>query len=101
MCRQNLPASAFRPNAKLQGGLHSYCRECAAERQRRWRFENPEKIAAYNQAKRRPLVGLECVECGRKFEGRPHAKVCSKLCKGRRWERRKRERRRETAGLAG
>jgi hypothetical protein len=88
MCRRNLPASAFRPNAKLQGGLHSYCRECAAERQRLWRAEHPELVAAANERRRVKPVEKTCPECGEKFMGPAHKKLCGKRsCKDKRYAR--------------
>jgi hypothetical protein len=103
-CRRRLAAAEFLPNLKLQGGLGSYCRDCLREKKRQWREAHPEEIAAYNESRRKPLA--ELVECEKGFEGRPHAMLCSRRCKDRRYrrmhpeqvrakERRKYERRRE------
>jgi hypothetical protein len=106
MCRRWLSSAEFRPHLLGRDGLHPWCRACCAAKQREWRAANPERVAAYNESRRKPLVELECVECGEKFEGRPHAKLCSRRCKDKRYrrlhpeqvrakEQRKRERRRE------
>lgn len=64
------------------------------ERTRRWRIENPEKVAAYNAARReayREQHAAEqqrtCTECGTEFEGRSDRLVCSRKCKDRRYKR--------------
>lgn len=39
-CDELLPLAAFRPDARLQDGLSSYCRPCAVERTREWRRQH-------------------------------------------------------------
>ena len=55
--------------------------------QREWRARHPDKIAAYNAARRIGPVAIRCVECGGKFEGRPDRLVCGRRCKDARYRR--------------
>ena len=54
---------------------------------RRWREENREQVAAYNEARRIRPVDLVCVECGGAFKGRSDRRYCSRRCKGRAYRR--------------
>jgi hypothetical protein len=67
-CQRQLPVSAFRFNARLKSGLHSWCRECCVTRNRQWRADNVDKVARYNADRRSGIreVGIptHCVVCG-------------------------------------
>lgn len=67
VCERILPASAFRENAAMSSGLHSWCRECNAEEARQWRRENREVVEQYNAGRRRGPLELVCEECGARF----------------------------------
>jgi hypothetical protein len=89
-CQTIKPASEFRPNQKLQTGLHSWCRSCAAARTREWRAAHPDYMEA-EKAKRRDayrksnqLPELVCSECGSTFRARPNKLTCSDACRRRR-----------------
>ena len=43
-CKTTKPLHAFGRNRSAVDGLHYYCRECAAERQRAWATANAEKL---------------------------------------------------------
>jgi hypothetical protein len=112
MCRRWKYADEFRLNPNISSGLHSWCRECCAARQRQWRAANPEKVAAQLKRERAKPVELVCSECGERFSGRPNRVVCSRRCRDRRYarlhpdkvrekERRKAARRRERGALVG
>jgi hypothetical protein len=45
-CRVERPVAEFGRNRQSVDGLHYYCRECAAARQREWAKANPEKVRA-------------------------------------------------------
>ena len=54
-CSRLLPTSAFNKRAKSADGLCVICRECSADRNRKWREKNPKGFkdwAAANQDKR-------------------------------------------------
>jgi hypothetical protein len=53
-----------------------------------WRAENPERVEAYNAARRVVHESRPCVECGEEFTpGRSDRIVCSTSC---RWKRKRR-----------
>jgi len=83
-CSKLLPLEAFRPNPRSATGWSSYCRDCGAAANREWRERNRD---AYNASRRVPPAKLECVECGKPFEGRSDRLVCSRRCKDRRYAR--------------
>jgi hypothetical protein len=83
-CREFLPFSAFRPNLRLKGGWHSWCRGCCVEATRAWREQNRERV---NAARRTPPAKLRCVECGGEFEGPKGKLICSRRCKDWRYAR--------------
>ncbi len=85
-CGENYPAAAFLSNKRSADGLSSWCRTCHNEATRRWRVENPERVAAEKAARRRPRVEL-CVECHAVFEGRTRQLVCGRRCKDARYRR--------------
>lgn len=43
-CQRNHPLAAFGRNSRAKGGLHYYCKVCAATRQRAWAAANTDKI---------------------------------------------------------
>jgi hypothetical protein len=51
-CGEEKSASAFPRNRRLIDGLSSWCRECHNAATRRWRDENPEKVAEANERRR-------------------------------------------------
>ena len=59
----------------------------SAAYQRAWRAANPDRVRAYNEARRIPFTSLVCVECGAGFLGRKDRLVCSPRCKDRRYAR--------------
>lgn len=73
-CRQNLPIDGFYKNARLKGGVDTYCKPCinkssaehyAKNRERRnaqareWAVRNPGKAAAYSKAWRDANPGAQ------------------------------------------
>jgi hypothetical protein len=48
-CKQTKPITGFGRNRQSPDGLHYYCRECAAERQRRWTERHPDKVRIMRQ----------------------------------------------------
>jgi hypothetical protein len=48
-CRGPKPVSAFGRNRQSPDGLHYYCKQCAASRQRTWAKANPEKVRAMRE----------------------------------------------------
>lgn len=48
-CLVTKPAARFHHNAKCEGGLEKTCKDCKLERQRKWRYENPEMIQGYRR----------------------------------------------------
>lgn len=97
-CNRMLPHGAFMPNPRMRSGLHSWCRECAADRTRQWREENWDRInehrleLARNNGIRPQLSERTCSECGERFVGRPNAVTCGATCRKRRSRRLQRER---------
>ncbi len=85
-CRQALPLAAF-PPSNTYDGLGPRCRECRRELNRLWREQNPDAIAAHNEARRIPPTKLTCTECGSEFEGRRDRLVCSRKCRDARYRR--------------
>jgi hypothetical protein len=51
-CERRKPLDAFPPNRKRRDGRSSWCRECHNEAVQRWRAENPDRVEAYNRARR-------------------------------------------------
>jgi hypothetical protein len=49
-CKTVKPIKDFGRNRQSPDGLHYYCRECAAERQRQWTASNPGKVKTMRQA---------------------------------------------------
>lgn len=45
-CGKNLLLNAFGRNRQSLDGLHYYCKQCAAARQREWAKAHPEKVKA-------------------------------------------------------
>jgi hypothetical protein len=92
-CDKYLPAAAFSPFPGSSTGLSSWCRECAVAATREWRAANPEKIAAYNEARRlayreaHPLLVRACSECGEEIVGRGRVTCGKRQCKDARWRR--------------
>jgi len=43
-CEAPRPISCFGRNRQSKNGLHYYCKECAAARQRKWARDNPETV---------------------------------------------------------
>lgn len=43
-CEQTKTISSFGRNRQAKDGLHYYCKECAAQRQRQWARNNPETV---------------------------------------------------------
>jgi len=58
----------FPSNQRKMDGRSSLCRECHAERNRRWRADNPDYVAEYNAARREGPFPIVCAECGKRFE---------------------------------
>jgi hypothetical protein len=54
-CNRTLPLSGFTKNAARVDGLSVYCKPCAAERQREWKHNNPEKVRAAKRQYRQSL----------------------------------------------
>jgi len=58
-----------------------------------WRAANPERVAAYNAARREayrlahPPMRVKCSECDVEFEAETIRVVCSRRCKDRRYRR--------------
>ncbi len=57
-CDDTLSVIAFGINRQSPDGLHYYCKECAAEKQRVWGKANPERLKRARQAYRQRLVTL-------------------------------------------
>jgi hypothetical protein len=92
VCGGPLPAYSGR------GRPRRFCLSCAtsATAARVWRAENPERVTAYNSARRRGPVELRCIECGGPFTSRlATALTCSHRCRRQRKYRHERERTRE------
>jgi hypothetical protein len=51
-CGETKGAEEFPPNRRLRDGLHSYCRACMAVYSRRWREQNPGRVAERNRLRR-------------------------------------------------
>jgi hypothetical protein len=51
-CGKEKNREQFRRSSHNNDGLGSWCCDCHAERARRWRQENPEKVDAYNARRR-------------------------------------------------
>ena len=45
-CEQEHPLARFGRNRQAKDGLHYYCKDCAAARQRAWARANPAKVQA-------------------------------------------------------
>jgi hypothetical protein len=54
-CEQELLLTEFGRNRQSVDGLHYYCKECAATRQRAWALANQEKVRAMRAAYLRRL----------------------------------------------
>jgi hypothetical protein len=98
-CSRWLPLDEFVANPHAFLGRSSWCRECHREAPWDWRARNRERInaerrEAYREA--HPLPARGCAFCGRLFEGRPNALVCSSQCR----EERKAEQRRARRAAA-
>lgn len=48
-CKKAKSIKDFGRNRQSPDGLHYYCRECAAERQRQWTALHPEKVRTMRQ----------------------------------------------------
>jgi hypothetical protein len=51
-CGKQKSAEEFRPSSHHADGLGSWCASCHADRARRWREENRDKVDARNAARR-------------------------------------------------
>ena len=71
----------------LGSGRNSWCRGCCVEAVRRWRAENPEKVAEANVARRVRERTFRCRECGRRFRSRRARLTCSEECRRERHRR--------------
>ena len=49
-CGDKLPITSFGVNNQAPDGLHYYCKECAAEKQRVWVSNNPVKAKQVRQS---------------------------------------------------
>jgi len=95
-------------------GRRKFCEVCtpSGSSGAAWRAANPERVAAYNEARRVPSSPRACPECGTVFEGRPNKFLCgARRCRDARYKRlhpaeyaakraRKDRRRRERKGSA-
>jgi hypothetical protein len=83
----------FVPNSR--GRPRRFCADCSvpAVAARRWRERRPERVEAYNAARRvAPPEPRECSECGKLFvPGRRDGEMCSDLCRARHSHRRTRD----------
>jgi hypothetical protein len=52
---------------------------------REWRRKNPDRVAAYNEARRIPPSQPVCVECGERFEGQRGPARVFAACKDARY----------------
>lgn len=57
-CERTLPVDRFGFNRRTKTGLMGYCRECNAEKSRKWKQDNPDR-AAEHAAQRAPRSTLE------------------------------------------
>jgi hypothetical protein len=74
-CRQILPVTEFAPNPRMKSGVHSWCRPCAAERNREWRAANAGYVEAANAARREGPFSKVCADCGEQFDASRRAQV--------------------------
>jgi hypothetical protein len=51
-CGNAKPSSAFPRSRRMRDGLSSWCRVCHAGAVRQWREANPDRVEAYNAARR-------------------------------------------------
>lgn len=79
-------------------GVSSRCRNCHREATKDWRDRNRERLNAERRAAYReehPRAERDCVQCGRPFEGRLDALVCSVECRRARQREQRREQHRK------
>lgn len=88
-CKESLPHSAFRRNARLPDGLAHWCRRCSNAYQRAWVARNKEKVATYSRDKRN-----RDLDAARRRERELYAANReAKVAKASRWNKENRERR--------
>jgi hypothetical protein len=92
---ESKPETEFARRARMKSGLHSWCKACSAERMRQWRAENPDYVAAANEARRAVPRERPGELCGTPFTGRVDKRYCSRRCR----DERHRDRDRESLGL--
>lgn len=72
------PISAFKRNRSMPDGHSGYCRACDLVEVRRWKAANPDYVAAYNAARRKPQLTKVCY-CGTVFvTAYPNFKYCQR-----------------------
>jgi hypothetical protein len=86
-CGGWLPVEAFRENPRLGSGRNSWCRGCCVEAVRRWRAENPDRVAEANVRRRVVEREFVCVECGEMFRSRRVRLTCGEECRRERHRR--------------
>jgi len=98
-----------------RGRRRKFCSACTppGSKGAAWRAANPERVEAYNAARRLPSSPRACPECGALFKGRPNKLLCGlRRCRDARYKRlhpaeyaakqaRRDRRRRERKGMAG
>ncbi|RLA43842.1 MAG: hypothetical protein DRQ97_12220 [Gammaproteobacteria bacterium] len=106
-CEAVKPIAAFLLNHRMRDGIHSWCKECSADRTRQWRAEHRDEInaqrrAAYVPSPRRPHGPFEarerpCADCGTLVMTKGRARVLCDDCRAiatREHNRRKNNKRR-------
>ena len=86
-CGGWLPLEAFRENPRLGSGRNSWCRRRCVEAVRRWRAENPDRVAEANVRRRVVEREFECVESGERFVARRARLTCGETCRRERHRR--------------
>jgi hypothetical protein len=97
LCTAPLPVQTGR------GRPRKYCAGCVPSKSaagRAWREANPERVAAFNAARRKGPAELECQYCGALFTSRRRDTLtCGFRCRMRRKARMQREKSREATAI--
>jgi len=89
-CERQLPFDAFRQQFTTSSWLSSWCRQCLAAANRRWRERNPAYVEAANAARREGPFPKVCPGCGEEFFASRRRQTRCPECQPRHRQERKR-----------